>query len=199
MQFEGQVLQLVIKLLPLLEAATAHMSLQQEMLMAAIWFVKAATNHRTSEKLDAVSEVCCAVPCCAVFCPAVLCRAVLCCAVLSCGLQIDRCACTRVTPMYQSLLSLFLTPFHLQSPYVCPACLCLSPHYSTEQRCSLHTSDSFVHTTFRSNQSTLVPFRAYCNTAVQDSSQAPKKMIKHGSNVVLLTPDLYVGLLLAVP
>ena len=84
MQFEGQVLQLVIKLLPLLEAATAHTSLQQEMLMAAIscvnaavCFVNAAKKHTTSEKLDAVSEVCCAVPCCAVPCCAVLCCAEL--------------------------------------------------------------------------------------------------------------------------
>ena len=68
MQFQGQVMLLVVKLLPLLKAATAHMSLQQEMLMAAICFVNPAANHKTSEKQDAISEVGCAVPCCAVPC-----------------------------------------------------------------------------------------------------------------------------------
>ena len=65
LQLEGQTLQLVVKLLPLLNAATAHTRLQQEMLMAAMAFADAAKKHRAKNQ-DADSEVCCALLCCAV-------------------------------------------------------------------------------------------------------------------------------------
>ena len=65
-QFEGQVLLLVVKLLPRLKVATFHMSLQREMLIAAICFVNAAKSHRPGTNQDALSEVCCAVLCCPV-------------------------------------------------------------------------------------------------------------------------------------